>query len=282
MKSITSNKTYPEPNLQNTNEQDFGKNKPKPNKHRSGKLFSSQDFGSIDETDPEVNENKSEVEKTENLSNVNIVQNIDHDKNSFRNEIESMAKHYMETFSILPAPTNKCNLVCHISQEEFLCAKNDMQRLARKDEVSGFDRRNEYFLHEVDHILKLMKTNAITTVNNETKSPSIEIMLCQAFNSLMRLRLESPTESIEMFLLKVNEMFPNGLFHSETDIVLTGLYSSVGIKKRLRRGNFQYDSRTNSTQGLLLYFPLLSKVFTHIYGSIMTLKKTKTFELPFY
>ena len=74
-----------------------------------------------------------------------------------------MAKQYLKTFSILPAPTNRSNLFCHISEEEFSCAKTDMQRLGRKDEVSGFDRRNEYFLHEVDHILNLMKTNAITS-----------------------------------------------------------------------------------------------------------------------
>ena len=183
-----------------------------------------------------------------------------------------------------------------------------MQRLARKDEVFGFDRRNEYFLHEVDHILNLMKTNAITSDDDKPKSQSIEIMLCQAFNSLMRLRLENPFESIDSFLIRVNEMFPNGLFHEETDIVLTGLYSSVGIKQRLRRGKFQYDSRTNVTQGHFITakldlrtskvtfidslnqditkssyfdFPLLARLFTDVYECIMTLKKKKPIALQF-
>ena len=124
----------------------------------------------------------------------------------------------------------------------------------------------------------------------------------------MRLRLENSFESIDSFLIRVNEMFPNGLFHEETDIVLTGLYSSVGIKKGLRRGKFQYDSRTNVTQGHFITakldlctskvtfidslnqditkssyfdFPLLARLFTDVYECIMTLKKKKPIALQF-
>ena len=223
---------------------------------------------------------------------------------SFRADIENLANEYLKNLEILPIPLEKLDLACNLTEQESTNAKHEMHRLNQIDQPSGFDRRNEYFLEDVDRILNIMKRIGDLSADNQSK----DIMLCQAFNNLINIRLKYPYESIEFFTSKINEMFPNGLLKNNTDILVIGLYSSTGMKRRLKNGILKYDSYRNRTQGHFITakldlsasrvtfidslnedisrssyfdFPIIAKILTDVYSSIKMAKNEEPERLQF-
>ena len=179
---------------------------------------------------------------------------------------------------------------------------------ARKDQrILLSVRRNEYHLHNVDRILNLMRMGDLTE-ENQQKRQSVDVMLCQAFNNLMNIRLNNPRDSIQSFLVKVNQLYPNKLLNENTNLLVVGLYSSTGMKKRLKSGKLKYDSATNSSQGHFILatldlieakvtfidslnekihkssffdFPMVAQTFVDIYACIKLMKKEEASQLSF-
>ena len=233
MKDITLNRImpYPEPCLiDKTVEKPSEPTKPKKLIERTPKDRSRDNHepAPVPTSKTEVSKPTIGVPKSKNQSTLNSeINSIDKDLKSFRLEIETKAKTYVETFEILPQSTDKLQLVCQISENESLNAKNEMRRLNCIDQEPGFYKRNEYYLSDVDRLLNMMKLGFITA-NGQPHDPSIDIMLCQAFNNLINIRLKNPFQSIESFNNEIDQMFPNGLINDKTNILITGLYSSTG------------------------------------------------------
>ena len=137
--------------------------------------------------------------------------------------------------------------------------KTKMARLVQSipDEPIGFKRSKQYVQGDIDFIINRMRGNdrnfhGVPMVCNENPlsgSNFIDIMNPATFSRLAKMTLHQNSESFESLMTRAEGEFGPGLPFDHFNSLLVGLYSSTGMKQRLKNGEFSYDSYSHDIGG---------------------------------
>ena len=160
---------------------------------------------------------------------------------------------------MIKRPVNERILICELTSEDMKSVKTEMARLRQTlpDEPIGFKRSKQYVQGDIDFIINRMRgddrnCHGVSMVCNENPlsgSNFIDIMNPATFSELAKMTLHQHSESCESLMTRAQGKFAPGVPFEHFNSLLVGLYSTTGMKQRLKKGEFSYDSYSRDTGG---------------------------------
>lgn len=148
---------------------------------------------------------------------------------------------------------------CNLSSEEIACAKSEMEKI---EKASRFENRRsghidaiiecafrpsqEYVLGDCDILCNRLRGSGriayIPPMKRNSSMEKIEVMNPSTLNSLIRLLINGSYNSPDDFILQAMDELAGGMPASGFESLIIVAYSSVGMKRKLKKGIFQYDN----------------------------------------
>ena len=253
MVNIKSDKTYPEPSSANSIPISISE------------PLSTNDACKLNATKLVVRETRSKATISENVApseasiRPNKTKNVEtHNKDmdqNFRN-----AKSLKERITWISSSCLQ-KIKCNLSLEEIALAKSEIEKMENNSRFNNqhmgcfddylqcpFKPREEYELGDCDILCNRFRGVAHTSCCPPMKrkegntDDGIEIMNPSTLNSLSRLMLHGEFQSYNDFIFAAMDEFSGGLPSSNFQSLIIVAYSTVGMKRKSKKGVFQYDN----------------------------------------
>ena len=257
MNEIMSDRTYPHPSASNFITAQKSESKMKSKKDTKSK---KKNLSRNPATKPATRAAKQDLLSVKKNLKFEEVEISDKNNASDDTKTKSVANIFSFTPSlseIIQTPLELKKLNCDLTRNEIKEAKKAMQtRMLENlslggsfnDYTSPFKPNEEYECGDLDFICNRFRNHSnlshgpMMVSNNGQLSSSIEILAPSTFNSLIRIMLSRSFEKSEDLILQALNDLPNGMPTKNFDELIIPVFSTVGMKKRFKAGEFQYDN----------------------------------------